>query len=90
MQTWGSGGIAPPFVTSALVGAEWLASHHDRITPGEIAPGAHLVEGCVGPTTGVDAEEGARICTACRESKPGYPTRGSVAVPTELSRLPKY
>jgi hypothetical protein len=33
MKTWGSGGIAPPFLTLALVGGEWLASHPYRFTP---------------------------------------------------------
>jgi hypothetical protein len=34
MKTWGSEGIAPPFLTSALDGGEWLASSPCRFTPG--------------------------------------------------------
>jgi hypothetical protein len=34
----GSGGIPPPFLTSALDGGEW-SSLPDRINPGEIGPG---------------------------------------------------
>jgi hypothetical protein len=33
---WGSGGIAPPFLTRALDGAEWSASHHCCFTTREI------------------------------------------------------
>jgi hypothetical protein len=32
MKTWGSGGIAPPFLTSALDGDEWSASRPGRFT----------------------------------------------------------
>jgi hypothetical protein len=35
MKTLGSGGIAPPFLTSALDGGEWSASRADRFTPGK-------------------------------------------------------
>jgi hypothetical protein len=46
---WGSGGIAPPFVTSALDAGEWSASRPGRFTPGEIALGTHWIGGWVGP-----------------------------------------
>jgi hypothetical protein len=32
---WGSGGIAPPFLTSALDGGEWSASRPGRYIPGK-------------------------------------------------------
>jgi hypothetical protein len=32
---WGSGGIAPPFLTSALDGGGWSASRPDRFGPGK-------------------------------------------------------
>jgi hypothetical protein len=32
---WGSGGIAPPLMTSALDGGEWTASRPDRCNPGK-------------------------------------------------------
>jgi hypothetical protein len=38
---WGSGGIAPPFLISALDGREWPASRPGRIASGETAPGTH-------------------------------------------------
>jgi hypothetical protein len=43
MKTWGSGGIAPPFLTSALNGGE--ASHPGHFNPGEIAPNIHWIGG---------------------------------------------
>jgi hypothetical protein len=49
MKTWGSGGIAPPFLTSALVGGEWSAFRPGRFTPGEIAPRTQWIGGWVGP-----------------------------------------
>jgi hypothetical protein len=36
---WGSGGIAPPFLTSAIDGGEWSASRPCHFIPGEGAPG---------------------------------------------------
>jgi hypothetical protein len=39
---WGSGGIAPPFLTSALDGGEWSASRPCRFTPGERSDGLHI------------------------------------------------
>jgi hypothetical protein len=47
MKTWGSGGIAPPFLTLALGGGEWSASR-----PGERVPGTHWIGGCVGHRAG--------------------------------------
>jgi hypothetical protein len=35
---WGSGGIAPPFLNSALDGGEWSASGPGRFNTGEGAP----------------------------------------------------
>jgi hypothetical protein len=37
----GSEGLAPPFLTSALDGCEWLASRPSRFTAEERAPGSH-------------------------------------------------
>jgi hypothetical protein len=48
MKTWGSGGIASPFLTSALVGSECSASR-----PGLFAPGTYWIGGWVGPRAGV-------------------------------------
>jgi hypothetical protein len=41
----GSGGIAPPFLTLALDGGEWSASHPCRFTPAETAPLTHWIGG---------------------------------------------
>jgi hypothetical protein len=38
MKTWGSGGRALPFLTSALDEAEWSASRPGSFTVGERAP----------------------------------------------------
>jgi hypothetical protein len=38
---WGSGGIAPLFLTSAVVEGEWSALCPGRFTPGERVPGTH-------------------------------------------------
>jgi hypothetical protein len=40
-----SGGIAPPFLTSALDGGEWLASSSKRFTSWERDPGTHWIGG---------------------------------------------
>jgi hypothetical protein len=60
MKTWGSGGIAPTFLTLALEGGEWSASRPGRFTPGEIATGAYWL-GWVGPRAGLDAVEKRKI-----------------------------
>jgi hypothetical protein len=45
----GSGGIAPPFLTSALDGDEWSTSLTGRFSPKERDPGTHWIVGWVGP-----------------------------------------
>jgi hypothetical protein len=40
-DVWGSGGIDPLFLTSALDGGEWSASHPGRFTRLKIFPGTH-------------------------------------------------
>jgi hypothetical protein len=49
---YGSGGIAPSFLTSALDGGQWSASHPGRFTPGEGAPAIHCVGDWMGPEPG--------------------------------------
>jgi hypothetical protein len=44
---WGCRGVAPPLLTSALDGGEWLASCPGRFIPGEIVAGTHWTGGCV-------------------------------------------
>jgi hypothetical protein len=77
MKTYGgSGGIAPPFLTSELVGGEWSASRPGRFIPGEIARSTYWIGSWVGPRVGLDAVEKRQILY-CRESNPGRPARSS-------------
>jgi hypothetical protein len=55
-MTWGSGGVAPPFLISARDGGDWLFSLRARFTPGDRAPVTHLI-GCVRTVAGLDALE---------------------------------
>jgi hypothetical protein len=64
---WGSGGIVPSFLTSALGGGESLAA-------AAFLPGTHWIGGWVGPTAGLDAVEKRKIFH-CRELNPGLPAR---------------
>jgi hypothetical protein len=50
MMTWGSGGVAPPFLTSALDGGEWSASRLSDFTRH-----THWVRGWVGPRASLEA-----------------------------------
>jgi hypothetical protein len=52
----GSGGIAPPFLTSSLDG-ERPASRPCRFTPGETAPGNHYRGGLLGLIASLDVME---------------------------------
>jgi hypothetical protein len=51
----GSGGIAPPFLTSTLNGGVSSASRPGRFIPGERATGTQWLGGWVGHTAGMDA-----------------------------------
>jgi hypothetical protein len=42
------------FLTSALDGSEWSASHPGCFTPSERAPGIHWIGGWVSPRAGLD------------------------------------
>jgi hypothetical protein len=44
-----SGGIAPPFMTSALDEGEWSASRLSRFNSGEISPGTPWIGCWMGP-----------------------------------------
>jgi hypothetical protein len=65
----GSGGIAPPFLTSELDGDELSASRPGCFTPGERASGTHWIEGWVGPRVGLDT---------VKEIKPLVPARNRI------------
>jgi hypothetical protein len=45
------------FLTSAVIGGEWSASHPGPFTPGERAPATLWTGGCVGPTARLDDME---------------------------------
>jgi hypothetical protein len=81
MKTCGSGGVAPPFLTSALDGGEWSASRHGHFTPGERAPNTHCIGGWMGTRAGLDALTQRKISCPCR------PARSLLGIPNELSRL---
>jgi hypothetical protein len=49
----GNGGIAPPFLISALDGSEWSASLPNRSTSEERALGTHWIGGWLGPRAGL-------------------------------------
>jgi hypothetical protein len=49
------------FLTLALTGGEWSASCPCRFTPGERAPGTHLIGGWVGPRAGLGEVEKRKI-----------------------------
>jgi hypothetical protein len=49
-----SGGVATPFLMSALDDREWSASHSGRFTPGLRASGTHWIGDWVSPRVGLD------------------------------------
>jgi hypothetical protein len=57
VKTLGSGGIAPPFLTSVLDGNELSALRPCRFTPGETGPSTHWIGGWVGLSVGLDIME---------------------------------
>jgi hypothetical protein len=59
----GCGGVAPPFLTSALVGGEWSASRPGRFASGERAPATHCIQGWVDLRRGEE-----KILDLCRIS----------------------
>jgi hypothetical protein len=72
-DAWGTGGIAPPFLTSALDGGDWSASRPCCFNPGESGPSVPI-----GEEAGWTLESGP----AGRGTRPLQ----HVSVPTELSQ----
>jgi hypothetical protein len=58
------------FLTSALVGGEWSASHPGRFTPGERAPSNHCRGGWVDPRASLDEVQKENFLTL-----PGFEIR---------------
>jgi hypothetical protein len=76
---WGSGGIAPRTLTSAIDGGEWSASRPGRFTPRERAPGTHWIGVWVSPRAVLDAVVKKKIPSPLRESNPTTPIVQPVA-----------
>jgi hypothetical protein len=58
---WGSGGIAPLFLTSVLDGGEWSASLYGPFIPKERASSTHWIGGSVGLSSRMDGEKTKKI-----------------------------
>jgi hypothetical protein len=58
---WGSGDIAPPFLTPTLDGGGWSASGPGRFIHGETASGTNWIGGWMGSGTGLEAFEKRKI-----------------------------
>jgi hypothetical protein len=72
---WRSGGIAPPFLTSALDGGEWSAACSGRYTPREIYLGTHWIGGWYGPHGRFERCEEKKL--PWQESNPGRPSHNT-------------
>jgi hypothetical protein len=68
-DVWGSGCIAPPFLTLALDGGEWSTLHPSRFTPGEIASSAYWKKGRMDPRASLNTVQMRKILP-CWESNP--------------------
>jgi hypothetical protein len=79
MQTQSSGGIAPPFLNSALHEGVWSASRPGCFIPGEKALGTHFIGGWVGSRTRLDHMEKEKSLAPA-----GIEARILVPIPTEL------
>jgi hypothetical protein len=80
---FGNGDIAPPFLTSALYGGEWLASRLGPLTPGKEPP---VPIGQEAVWTGLEGVE-SRKCLATEVNRTPPANSQAVAVPTVLSHL---
>jgi hypothetical protein len=76
----------PPFLTLALDGGEWPASHPGCFTAGERAPGTHWIGGWVGPRASLEAVEKRKILPQ-PEFEPWLSSLWPIAISTELSCL---
>jgi hypothetical protein len=76
---WGSGGIAPRILTSALDEGEWSASRSGCFTSTERAPRTHWIGSCVGPRAVLDAVMKRKIPSPHRKSNPRTPIVQPVA-----------
>jgi hypothetical protein len=84
MMKWGSGGITPPFFTSALDGSKWSASRSGCFTPGKRTRGAHWIGGCMGLRADLGALEQKSPASAGNLTLAVQ--LGALAISTEVSR----
>jgi hypothetical protein len=83
---WGSGGIAPSFLTPGLAAGRRLASRPCRFIPEEKPSRAHRIGGWAGVRAGLDAMEKRRIWPLPRIELQPWNLQ-LVAIQTELSRI---
>jgi hypothetical protein len=72
-----SGGIIPPFLTSAPDGGEWSASHPSHFTSGGKSSRTHWLGGWVDPGTSLDAVVYRKIPYTCWGLNPSRLARGA-------------
>jgi hypothetical protein len=77
-NVYGSGGIAPPSLNSALDGGDRSASRPCSFIPEETASGIHCIGGWVGHRAGLDVSENTKICRPFLELKPDFSVVQSV------------
>jgi hypothetical protein len=65
-------GSKPPFLTLAVDGGKWSASHTSHFNPGEITPSAQWIRGWVGLRFGLDTVDKRKILP-CWESNLSLP-----------------
>jgi hypothetical protein len=70
---WGVEAELHVFLTSALDGGEWSASHSGRFTCRERAPLTGWIGGWVGPRAVLDMVVKRKIPSLCREPNPRIP-----------------
>jgi hypothetical protein len=67
MKTWGSGGIALPFLTSALDAGEWLALCPCHFIPLARGLGTHHIGGWASPRASLDCVEKRNVSCLCQK-----------------------
>jgi hypothetical protein len=79
---WESGGIDPPFLTSALDGGEWPASHPGSLIPGGRTSGTYWIGYWVGPRAGLGSVKKKKSFGLALNRTPAV---HSDAIPAELT-----
>jgi hypothetical protein len=78
------------FLTSAIAGGEWSASHTGLFTPGERAPSTHWIGGWVHPRADLDDVEKILDPTRIQIPTPQSSSLSPDATSTMLSQLDMY